>query len=71
VDVPAGAVSGSHGYLRDMPDMRAVFVASGYGIRQGATVPQVRNVDIAPTIARLLGLEMKNVSGRVLTDVLR
>lgn len=71
VDIPAGAVTGSHGYLRDMPDMRAVFVASGYGIRKGASVPEVRNVDIAPTIARLLGLEMKNVSGRVLTEVLR
>lgn len=71
VDVPAGAIAGAHGYLRDMPDMRALFVASGYGIKRGASVPEVRNLDIAPTIARLLGLEMKNVTGRVLTEVLR
>jgi predicted AlkP superfamily pyrophosphatase or phosphodiesterase len=71
VDVPAGSVAGTHGYLRDMPDMRATFVASGYGIRKGASIGEVRNVDIAPTVARLLGLEMKDVAGRVLTEVLR
>lgn len=70
-DVPAGSVAGNHGYLRDMPDMRAVFIASGYGIRRGAALQQARNIDIAPTIARLLGLEMKDVSGRVLTDILQ
>jgi hypothetical protein len=28
-------------------------------------------VDVAPTIAKLLGVEMKNVDGRVLTEVLK
>ncbi len=70
-DVPAGTVAGNHGYLRAMPDMRAVFVAWGAGIRPSTTVPEVRNIDIAPTAAQLLGLEMKNVDGRVLTEVLK
>lgn len=70
-DVPAGATPGSHGYLRSMPDMQAIFVAWGNGIRPGAKLEQVRNVDIAPTVAQLLGLEMKDIEGRVLTEVLK
>ncbi len=71
VDVPPGANPGNHGYLRSMPDMQAIFVAWGAGIRSGAKLKQVRNIDIAPTVARLLGLEMKNVDGRVLTEILK
>lgn len=70
-DVPAGSVAGNHGYLRAMPDMRAIFAAWGAGIRPGAALSEVRNIDIAPTAARLLGLEMKNVDGRVLTEILK
>ena len=51
--------------------MRAIFVAWGNGIRPGATIKQMRNVDIAPTIARLLGLEMKDITGRTLTEILK
>ena len=29
------------------------------------------NLDVAPTVARLLELEMKNVDGRVLTEILK
>ena len=70
-DIPPGASSGNHGYLRTNPDMRAIFVAWGNGIRPGSTVKQMRNVDIAPTIARLLGLEMKDIAGHTLTEILK
>jgi len=33
-------------------------------------VKEIRNLDVAPTMAHLLGLEMKNVEGRVLTEFL-
>jgi len=62
---------GSHGYLNDDPDMRAIFIAWGAGIRKGAEVPEIRNVDVAPTIAGLLGLEMSGVTGRRLTAILQ
>jgi hypothetical protein len=45
-------------------------VLSGRGVRTGARIGHVRSLDIAPTVARLLGLEMKNVEGRVLTEAL-
>lgn len=70
-DIPPGAATGNHGYLNSNPAMRAIFVAWGVGIRPGATLDELRNVDVAPTVAHLLDLEMKNISGRVLTAILK
>ncbi|WP_438479739.1 alkaline phosphatase family protein [Oleiharenicola lentus] len=64
-------VKGAHGYLPDQPKMYATFVASGAGIKAGVKLGKIRNVDVAPTIAALLGLEMKNVEGRVLHEILK
>jgi predicted AlkP superfamily pyrophosphatase or phosphodiesterase len=61
---------GSHGYLNTDPDMNAIFIAWGAGIRKGIQMPEIRNVDVAPTIARLLGIEMSGVSGHALANVL-
>lgn len=69
-DVPAGSTPGAHGYVNTDPAMNAAFVASGAGIKRGVKLGAVRNLDVAPTLARLLGLEMKNIEGRVLTEIL-
>ena len=68
--VPTPAPAGAHGYLNTDPAMDAVFVASGAGIRPGARLDRVRTIDIAPTAARLLGLDLPNVEGRVLSEIL-
>jgi predicted AlkP superfamily pyrophosphatase or phosphodiesterase len=70
VDAPEGSL-GAHGYLSTDPDLQSQFIASGRGIKPGVRLPTVNNVDIAPTAARLLGFEMKDVDGRVLTEILR
>lgn len=70
VDAPAGSL-GAHGYLSTDPDLRALFIAAGRGITPGVTLDTVNTVDIAPTAARLLGVELKDVQGRVLTEILR
>ena len=62
---------GAHGYVSTDPDLQSLFIASGRGIKPGVNLPTVNNVDIAPTAARLLGFEMKDVDGKVLTDILR
>lgn len=59
-----------HGYLPDHPKMFPALVLSGAGIRAGATLGHVRNIDVAPTIAALLGVEMTDAEGRVLHDAL-
>lgn len=71
VPVAAGASPGTHGYLNTEADMAAIFVASGRGIRKGATLGTIRNIDVAPTAAKLLGLAFESVDGRVLTEILR
>jgi hypothetical protein len=68
--VDPGTTPGTHGYLNTDPDMRAIFIASGAGVRRGAPLGVIRNVDVAPTIARWLGVEMANVTGQPLTGII-
>jgi arylsulfatase A-like enzyme len=49
--------------------MNATFIAWGHGIRRGARVEHMRNVDVAPTVAAALGIEMKGVAGRVVREI--
>ncbi len=66
---------GQHGYMPDLVDlehninMRAAFVVAGPGIRH-RTVPGVRAIDFAPTIAFYLGIPgPMNASGRILYEI--
>ena len=68
---PRARVYHGHGYFPDHPSMRAALVMSGAGIAKGRRIDQVKNVDIAPTLARLLGVTLPTASGRVLTDALQ
>ena len=61
---------GAHGYLSDDLLMQPIFIASGAGIKKGVQLPQVCNVDVAPTIAVLLGPDMKNTSGHAILEIL-
>ncbi len=69
IDAPAGSL-GQHGYVSSDPDLQSLFIASGRGIKPGTTLETVDNLDIAPTAAHLLGLAMKGVDGKVLTQIL-
>jgi predicted AlkP superfamily pyrophosphatase or phosphodiesterase len=69
IDAPDGSL-GSHGYVSSDPDLQSLFIASGRGIKAGVKLDSVDNLDIAPTAARLLGIEMKAVDGKVLTSIL-
>lgn len=70
-EVSGTTPKGTHGYLTTHPLMYAGFVASGAGIRKGVVVDEITNLDVAPTMAALLGLTMKNVDGRVLQEILK
>jgi predicted AlkP superfamily pyrophosphatase or phosphodiesterase len=67
--MPAGA--GAHGYLNTDPDMRAIFIASGAGVKAGTPLGVIRNVDVAPTIARWLGVALPTATGQPLTAIMR
>ena len=70
-DVPAGASPGAHGYLNTDPDMDAILVAWGAGIKRGARTAIKPNVDVAATIAQLLGVEFPGIQGKPLTEFLK
>lgn len=66
---------GQHGYVPDVQDianninMRATFLAGGGEIRRGSA--DVRSIDIAPTVAYLLGVPLpQQAQGRVLLSIL-
>ena len=56
--------AGSHGYPASDPDMDALFIASGYGVRSGVRPGRIANVDIAPTVAKLLGVALPTAKGK-------
>jgi predicted AlkP superfamily pyrophosphatase or phosphodiesterase len=68
-DAPAGSL-GAHGYVASDPDLQAIFLATGRGIKRGARVDGVSNLNLAPTIARLLDLQMPEAKERALTEIL-
>lgn len=69
--VTAGSGHGTHGYSNTDPKMGALFVVWGAGIRAGVHLESMKNVDVAPTVALMLKLRMKDVDGRVLDEILR
>jgi len=50
---------GAHGYLPDRPQMRASLILAGSGINSGVRVPIVKMTDLAPTLAAILGVDLK------------
>ena len=62
---------GAHGYDPQLPDMGALFYAAGPDIRQGFQF-NIHNIDLAPTIARILGVKPDNtVDGEVIDGAIK
>lgn len=57
-------VTGTHGFLPDHPDMLATCVVSGPGIKPGTKLGKIRAIDIAPTVASILGIELPSAEGK-------
>jgi predicted AlkP superfamily pyrophosphatase or phosphodiesterase len=60
----------THGYLPFKQDYTTVFMASGKGIKKGVLVDKMSLVDEAPTMAKLLGIKLKDTDGRVIEELL-
>lgn len=69
--VTKAAFRATRGYAPSRAEMRGAFIIAGNGIKSGARLEYARLIDVAPTIARLLGLEMKTARGRVLAEVIK
>ena len=65
-----GRSIGAHGFDPALPDMGAIFYALGCGVPRGAELGEVRAIDVAPTVAALLGINAPEESeGRPLFRV--
>jgi predicted AlkP superfamily pyrophosphatase or phosphodiesterase len=62
--------AGTHGYLPDHDKMLGTLVISGYGIKPGTKLGRVSNLDVAPTIAALLGVDFPSPDGKPLSEAL-
>lgn len=61
---------GDHGFLPTEPRMHTGLVIAGAGVLQGIAVPLTRQIDIAPTAARLLGFDFSQADGLPIVGVL-
>ncbi len=65
------AQKGTHGYLPSNPKMKTGFIAYGAGINKGTVMNEMGLVDIAPLIAKLLGIEFNAPDGKLLQGIMR
>jgi predicted AlkP superfamily pyrophosphatase or phosphodiesterase len=56
---------GAHGYFPDFHEIQTGFIIVGPGIAQCGTVPVMNLRDIAPIVARILGISFPSAQGRV------
>jgi predicted AlkP superfamily pyrophosphatase or phosphodiesterase len=70
VNTAATGSLGAHGYVNSDPELRALFIASGRGVKHGAVLDSIENLSVAPTAAQLLGVQLQETDGRVLTQIL-
>jgi len=67
-DPPIG--SGNHGFFPFRRSMQAIFILGGGGVSAGRSIGPIRQIDIAPTLARLIGVPAPgNAYGHAIWDV--
>jgi predicted AlkP superfamily pyrophosphatase or phosphodiesterase len=62
---------GHHGYDPNIKDMWTGFIAAGAGINKGGHIREMRVVDVAPLIAKLLGIEFKTPDGQLVEGIIK
>lgn len=57
LQVRLGMAVGGHGYEPRHPDMAGIFLAMGRGVTADLVLPEVQQIDLAATVARLLDID--------------
>ena len=57
---------GTHGHLPDLPELRASFFLIGPGVPAARSLGIIDMRDVAPTLARRLGLTLPTADGKIL-----
>jgi len=61
---------GTHGLPAHFPSMKASFILAGPGVKKGIVLSESKMIDIAPTLARILGVTLADAEGRPLKEML-
>jgi predicted AlkP superfamily pyrophosphatase or phosphodiesterase len=64
--VAPGTQKGTHGYFPDHPEMRATFMIDGPGVAAHGALGEIDMRDIAPTVAKTLGVALPTADGHPL-----
>lgn len=64
--VGAADNKGTHGYFPEHPEMRAAFFVAGPGVPHRGDIGEIDQRDIAPTVAKLLGVALPTADGKPL-----
>lgn len=67
---PTTNYGGTHGYSASDPELDGIFIAQGAGIKKGVKLERVKNLDVAPTIAKLLDVALPTAEGKAMEAVL-
>jgi hypothetical protein len=60
---------GMHGHLPHFDKLKGFFMATGCSIQTDLEIPEIHNVDVAPSIAQLFGGKIQDTDGRVLNEL--
>jgi predicted AlkP superfamily pyrophosphatase or phosphodiesterase len=60
-----------HGYRPDTPGMETGFIAWGARVRAGWVLPVTNTIDVAPTVASILGVDLPDADGKPIVGVFR
>jgi predicted AlkP superfamily pyrophosphatase or phosphodiesterase len=71
VVIPAVNYAGTHGYRNSDPELDGIFIANGPDIKPGTVVERVNNLDVAPTLAKIMGVTLPEVDGRIIEEILK
>ena len=70
VPLANGGIRGAHGHAPERGP-QPVFMAHGPDFKEGAKIDRAKLVDIAPTLAAVLGQTLAYADGRVMTELLK
>jgi len=70
VPLANGGVCGTHGHAPERGP-QPVFMAHGPDFKEGARIDRAKLVDVAPTLAAVLGQTLSDADGRVMTELLK
>lgn len=69
--IPNDPPKGAHGHFQLDANLYGNFVISGAGIKKGGVLEEIRNIDVTPTMAKLLDVPFPGADGKVLEDALK